>query len=175
MATDKSRLSKFYMPAYLASYAVTVVAMLILFVALAEMDAQAWTWSISRESAFAGVSVLISAIVGVLVFAIRSRADPSGVIYGLPEGMSVEQRRRATRTYALVFLFGGFFLGWLVTLLLPPCAMRRSCIDFSAPSLLFALAESFFPFLIVVALGKSVANFVCYSASYLRARSMKEM
>ncbi len=172
MQIDESKLSKVNTPGYLASYGLSVVLLLVLFVVFGASDTT--TWPARREVMFAAVSASIAAIVGLLTFAMRHRIDPAGVIFGLPEGMSAAQLRRTIRTYFLFSLLGVLLLGWMTTLLLPPCAMERSCIDFSDSSLLLAGLRSLLPFIVIIGLGRSAANLVCYSILYFRSSSSSE-
>ena len=161
MQIDEGKLSKVHTPGYLASYGLSVVLLLLLFVVFGTNDTT--TWPAGREAMFAAVAASSVAIVGLLTFAMRRRIDPAGVIFGLPEGMSAAQLRRTIRAYLLFSLFGVLLLGWMMTLLLPPCAMERSCIDFSDSSLLLAGLRSLLPFIVIIGLGRSAANLACYS------------
>jgi hypothetical protein len=163
---DESKPPPFYTVGYLVSYVLTLGLSLAMFVLFAVSDAV--IWPAPREALFAGVSASIAAIIGLATFALRGHVDPRGVIYGLPDGITLAQRRSASRTYALMFLVGVAFLGWFLTLLLPPCALEHSCIDFSDSSLVLALSRSVVPFLIVIGLGRSIANLAGYSILYCR-------
>ena len=81
-------------------------------------------------------------------------------------------RRSAMRKQALLFLLGVLGLGWFLTLLLPPCALKHSCIDFSDASLLIAMTRSVVPFLIIIGLGRSIANVAGYSILYFRTAAV---
>jgi hypothetical protein len=164
---DESKLPPFYTVGYLVSYALTLGLSLAMFVLFALSDAV--IWPAPRESLFAGVSVSIAAIIGLATFALRGHVDPTGRIYGLPDGMVLAVRKSTIRKYILLFLLGVAGLGWFLTLLLPPCALEHSCIDFSGPSLLFALSRSVVPFLVVIGLGRSIADLAGYTVLYCRA------
>ncbi|HKP24529.1 MAG TPA: hypothetical protein VJV39_11745 [Dongiaceae bacterium] len=166
MQIDEGKLPPYYTVGYLVSYALTLGLSLAMFVLFAVSDAV--IWPAPREALFAGVSVSIAAIIGLAAFALRGHVDPRGVIYGLPDGMTLAQRRRVIRMYILLFVLGVAFLGWFLTLLLPPCALERSCIDFSDQSLVFALSRSIVPFVIVISLGRSIAGLAGYSILYCR-------
>jgi len=156
----------FYTIGYLVSYALILWLLVILFVLFSVSDAV--IWPVSRETLFAGSAVSIAAIIGLGTFALRRHVDPRGEIYGLPEGMNAALRRSTMRKQASLFLLGVLGLGWFLTLLLPPCALKHSCIDFSESSLSFVLLRSVVPFLIVIGLGRSIANLAGYSILYCR-------
>lgn len=165
MQVDEGKRPSYYTVGYLVSYALILGLSLAMFVLFALSDAV--IWPAPREALFAGVSVSIAAIIGLATFALRGHVDPTGAIYGLPDGMTFAVRRSTIRKYVLLFLFGVAGLGWFLTLLLPPCALERSCIDFS-DSLLLALSRSVVPFLVVIGLGRSIANVAGYAILYCR-------
>jgi hypothetical protein len=162
---DDDKAPPFYTIGYLVSYALILWLLVILFVLFSVSDAV--IWPVSRETLFAGSAVSMAAIIGLGTFALRRHVDPRGEIYGLPEGLNAAMRRSAMRKQALLFLLGVLGLGWFLTLLLPPCALKHSCIDFSG-SLFFALTRSIVPFLIIIGLGRSIANVAGYSILYYR-------
>jgi len=162
---DEDKLPPYYTVGYLVSYGLILGLSLAMFVLFAVSDAV--IWPAPREALFAGVSVSIAAIIGLATFALRGHVDPTGRIYGLPDGMTFAVRRSTIRKHILLFLAGVAGLSWFLTLLLPPCALERSCIDFS-DSLLLALSRSVVPFLIVIGLGRSIANLAGYAILYCR-------
>jgi hypothetical protein len=163
---DERKVPPFYTVGYIVSYALTLWLLLVLFVLFAVSDASIWPGP--REALFAGASVSIAAIIGLATFALRRHVDPRGAIYGLPGGMNPAQRRSTIRNYVLLFLLGVVGLGWFLTLLMPPCALKQSCIDFSDAPLFFTLSRSVVPFLIIIGLGRSIANLAGYSIQYCR-------
>jgi hypothetical protein len=163
---NQNKTPPFYTVGYLVSFALILWLLVILFVLFSVSDAV--IWPVSRETLFAGSAVSIAAIIGLATFALRSHVDPSGAIYGLPDGMTLALRRSTIRKYILLFLSGVAGLGWFLTLLLPPCALEYSCIDFSHASLLLALSRSVVPFLIVIGLGRSIADLTGYTILYCR-------
>jgi hypothetical protein len=163
---DDDKAPPFYTIGYLISYALILWLLVILFVLFSVSDAV--IWPVSRETLFAGSAVSMAAIIGLGTFALRRHVDPRGEIYALPEGMNAALRRSTMRKQALLFLLGVLGLGWFLTLLLPPCALKHSCIDFSEASLIFALTRSVVPFLIIIGLGRSIANVAGYSILYFR-------
>ena len=166
MQTDESKPPPHYTVGYLVSYALTLGLSLAMFVLFAVSAAV--IWPAPRETLFAGISVSIAAVIGLATFALRGHVDPRGAIYGLPDGMTLALRRSTIRKHVLLFLFGVAGLGWFLTLLLPPCALEHSCIDFSDSSLVLVLSRSVVPFLIVIGLGRSIANLAGYSILYCR-------
>ena len=166
MQIDESKLPRYYTVGYLVSYALILGLSLAMFVLFAVSDAV--IWPAPREALFAGVAVSIAAIIGLATFALRDHVDPSGAIYGLPDGMAFAVRRSTVRKYVLLFLLSVAGLGWFLNLLMPPCALKHSCIDFSDSSLLFALSRSVVPFLVVIGLGRSIANLAGYAILYCR-------
>jgi hypothetical protein len=167
MQIDQGKAPPFYTVGYLVSYALILWLLIVLFV-LFELSAPE-IWPVSREALFAGTSVSVAAIIGLATFALRRHVDPRGAIYGLPNGMNAAQRRSTIRKYILLFLVGVVGLGWFLILLLPPCALENSCINFSDSPLFFGLARSVVPFLIIIGLGRSIANLAGYSILYCRA------
>jgi hypothetical protein len=166
MPIDQGKAPPFYTVGYLVSYGLILWLLLMLFALFAMSDAA--IWPVSREALFAGLSVSVAAIIGLAAFALRRHVDPRGEIYGLPEGMNAAQRRRTIGRYILLFLFGVVGLAWFLTLLLPPCALRHSCVDFSSASVFVLLFRSVVPVLVIIGLGRSIANVAGYSILYCR-------
>ncbi|HJR23514.1 MAG TPA: hypothetical protein VJ822_17905 [Dongiaceae bacterium] len=117
MQIDESKLPRYYTVGYLVSYALILGISLATFVLFAVSDAV--IWPAPREAVFAGVSVSIAAIIGLATFALRGHVDPTGAIYGLPDGMTLAARRTTIRKYVLLFLFSAASLAWFLNLLLP--------------------------------------------------------
>ena len=170
MQADEDKATPFYTVGYLVSYGLILWLLLMLFALFAASDAK--IWPVSREALFAGLSVSIAAIIGLATFALRRLVDPRGEIYGLPDGMNAAQRRTTIRNYIMLFVLGVVGLGWFLTLLLPPCALEHSCIDFSSASAFALLFRSVVPFLVITGLGRSIANVAGYSILYCRTAAV---
>ena len=168
MQIDHSKLPRRYNPQYvLSQIARAVIAALFLLGFYLSGHVTATT-ATSPEVSYVVASTAAIAVIAFIVFAMRGRFDPTGIIYDLPEGQSPRARRLTLQKYTLTYLLISVVFAYLISLFVPECAFSKACIDFSEQSPFVVVARSVAPIVILLALGQSIGNFFGYALAWLR-------
>jgi hypothetical protein len=128
-----------------------------------------WPAQFGSELTYVALAVSTVAMITLCIFPIRSRFDPTGLIYGFVDDRSPEKGRLALRNLASMYLVGAILLGYLTSLSVPECAFDKACIDFSEPSILTLVSRAVLPLAMIVVLGKMAGNGIAFVIAWLRS------
>ena len=168
MDIDHSKLPRRVTPRFIALQVLYAAVAGVLFVVFGLLDGSTWPAGFGLEATYTVLSASAVALVALAIFPVRSWFDPTGLIYGFINDRTAENRRRALRTHALMYLIFGALFAYLASLFIPECAFRKSCIDFSETSSFILVLRSILPIIMIVLLGQSVGSGIAFSIAWLR-------
>src|SRR5262245_19513060 len=115
MEIDHSKLPRRITPQYIALLVLCAAVVAVLFVVFCLLDRSARPTQFGLEMTYVALAVSTVALITLCIFPIRSRIDPTGLIYGFVDDRTPEKRRLALRSLALMYLVLAVLLAYLAS------------------------------------------------------------
>jgi hypothetical protein len=168
MEIDHSKLPRRITPQYIALLILCAVVVAVLFVVFSLLDRSAWSAQVGLELTYVTLAVSTVALITLCIFPIRSRIDPTGLIYGFVDDRTPAKRRLALRNLALMYSVLAALLAYVTSLFVPECALDKACIDFSEPSIFLLVSKALLPLMLIVVFGKMAGNGIAFAIAWMR-------